>query len=153
MITQGLSFEEHTVGATYRTQARTVSEADICAFVNLCGFTEPLFYDMEYVARESVFKGRPAPGALTFALSEGLIIQTGLIHGTGMAYLGGEIRIVGPVLAGDTLSVSVTVADKRETKRTDRGIVTYRHQVTNQRGEVVLDAVVKRMIRRTDARG
>jgi len=153
MITQGLSFEEHTVGATYRTQARTVSEADICAFVNLCGFTEPLFYDMEYVARESVFKGRPAPGALTFALSEGLIIQTGLIHGTGMAYLGGEIRIAGPVLAGDTLSVSVTVADKRETKRTDRGIVTYRHQVTNQRGEVVLDAVVKRMIRRTDARG
>ncbi|MEK7371830.1 MAG: MaoC/PaaZ C-terminal domain-containing protein [candidate division NC10 bacterium] len=153
MITQGLSFEEHTVGATYRTQARTVSEADICAFVNLCGFTEPLFYDMEYVARESVFAGRPAPGALTFALSEGLIIQTGLIHGTGMAYLGGEIRIVGPVLAGDTLRVSVTVADKRETKRTDRGIVTYRHQVTNQRGEVVLDAVVKRMIRRTDARG
>lgn len=153
MITQGLSFEEHTVGATYRTQARTVSEADICAFVNLCGFTEPLFYDMEYVARESVFTGRPAPGALTFALSEGLIIQTGLIHGTGMAYLGGEIRIVGPVLAGDTLRVSVTVADKRETKRTDRGIVTYRHQVTNQRGEVVLDAVVKRMIRRTDARG
>jgi acyl dehydratase len=153
VITQGLSFEEHTVGATYRTQARTVSEADICAFVNLCGFTEPLFYDMEYVARESVFTGRPAPGALTFALSEGLIIQTGLIHGTGMAYLGGEIRIVGPVLAGDTLRVSVTVADKRETKRTDRGIVTYRHQVTNQRGEVVLDAVVKRMIRRTDARG
>lgn len=153
MITQGLSFEEHTVGATYRTQARTVSEADICAFVNLCGFTEPLFYDMEYVARESVFTGRPAPGALTFALSEGLIIQTGLIHGTGMAYLGGEIRIVGPVLAGDTLRVSVTVADKRETKRTERGIVTYRHQVTNQRGEVVLDAVVKRMIRRTDARG
>ena len=153
MMTQGLTFEEHAVGATYQTLARTVSEADICAFVNLCGFTEPLFYDMEYVARESVFKGRPAPGALTFALSEGLIIQTGLIHGTGMAYLGGEIRIVGPVLAGDTLRVSVTVADKRETKRTDRGIVTYRHQVTNQRGEVVLDAVVKRMIRRTDARG
>ena len=152
MITQGLSFEEHTVGATYRTQARTVSEADICAFVNLCGFTEPLFYDIEYVARESVFKGRPAPGALTFALSEGLIIQTGLIHGAGMACLGGEIRIVGPVLAGDTLRVSVTVADKRETKRTDRGIVTYRHQVTNQRGEVVLDAVVKRMIRRTGPR-
>ena len=153
MITQGLTFEEHTVGAAYRTLARTVSEADICAFVNLCGFTEPLFYDMEYVARESVFTGRLAPGALTFALAEGLIIQTGLIHGTGMAYLGGEIRIVGPVLAGDTLRVSVTVADKRETKKTDRGIVTYRHRVTNQRGEVVLEADIKRMIRRSGARG
>ena len=153
MMTQGLTFEEHAVGATYQTLARTVSEADICAFVNLCGFTEPLFYDMEYVARESVFTGRLAPGALTFALAEGLIIQTGLIHGTGMAYLGGEIRIVGPVLAGDTLRVSVTVADKRETKKTDRGIVTYRHRVTNQRGEVVLEADIKRMIRRSGARG
>ncbi|OGK80737.1 MAG: hypothetical protein A2X52_04445 [Candidatus Rokubacteria bacterium GWC2_70_16] len=152
-MTQGLTFEEHAVGATYQTLARTVSEADICAFVNLCGFTEPLFYDMEYVARESVFTGRLAPGALTFALAEGLIIQTGLIHGTGMAYLGGEIRIVGPVLAGDTLRVSVTVADKRETKKTDRGIVTYRHRVTNQRGEVVLEADIKRMIRRSGARG
>src|SRR3989304_5058165 len=152
MRQHGLTFEEPAIGQRFATLGRTVSETDIVTFVNLAGFTEPLFMDMEYVARESVFKGRPAPGALTFALSEGLIIQTGLIHGTGMAYLGGEIRIVGPVLAGDTLRVSVTVADKRETKRTDRGIVTYRHQVTNQRGEVVLDAVVKRMIRRTGPR-
>jgi acyl dehydratase len=149
MRTEGLTFEQHQVGATYHTLARTVAEADICAFVNLCGFTEPLFMDMEFVARESVFKGRPAPGAFTFALAEGLIIQTGLIHGTGMSYLGGEIRIVAPVLAGDTIRVAVVVTDKRETRKPDRGIVTYRHEVTNQRGELVLEAVVKRMIRRS----
>ncbi len=103
------------------------------------------------MARESVFKGRPAPGAMTFALSEGLIMQTGLIHGTGMSYLGGEIRIVLPVLEGDTLRVSVTITDKRETKKPDRGIVTYRHEVTNQRGEIVLEATVKRMIKRAEA--
>ena len=151
MNTQGLTYEEHVVGAVYRTLGRTVSEADICAFVNLCGFNESLFMDMEYVARESVFKGRPAPGAMTFALSEGLIMQTGLIHGTGMSYLGGEVRIVSPVLEGDTLHVSVTITDKRETKKPDRGIVTYRHEVTNQRGEVVLEATVKRMIKRRSA--
>src|SRR5690242_15860478 len=149
--TRGLTYEEHTVGAVYQTLGRTVSEADICAFVNLCGFNEPLFMDMEYVAKESVFKRRAAPGALTFSLSEGLIMQTGLIHGTGMSYLGGDIRIVSPVLEGDTLRVSVTIADKRETKKPDRGIVTYRHEVTNQRGEVVLEATVKRMIKRADA--
>ena len=151
MKTRGLPYEEHTVGATYQTLGRTVSEADICAFVNLCGFNEPLFMDMEYVATESVFKGRAAPGAMTFALSEGLIMQTGLIHGTGMSYLGGEIRIVSPVLEGDTLRVGVTITDKRETKKSDRGIVTYRHEVTNQRGEVVLEATVRRMIRRAAA--
>jgi acyl dehydratase len=151
MRTQGLTYEDHAVGATYETLARTVNDADLSAFVNLCGFNEPLFMDMEFVARESVFKGRPAPGAFTFCLSEGLVMQTGLIHGTGMSYLGSEIRIVAPVLEGDTLRVSVTITDKRETKKPDRGIVTYRHEVTNQRGELVLEATVKRMIKRMSA--
>ena len=151
MIDEGLDFEQHAVGAVYRTLARTVSETDIVTFVNLCGFTEPLFMDMEYVARESVFGRRAAPGALTFALSEGLIMQTGLIHGTGMAYLGGEIRVAAPVLEGDTIRVEIEVAEKRETKKPDRGIVTYRHRVLNQRGELVLEARVQRMIRRQSA--
>ncbi len=148
MIKQGLTFEEHVVGASYDTLGRTVSEADVCSFVNLCGFNEPLFMDMEYVAKESVFDGRVTPGAFTFCLSEGLIMQTGLIHGTGMSYLGSEIRIVAPVLAGDTLRVTVTITDKRETKKPDRGIVTYKHEVKNQRGELVLEAIVRRMIKR-----
>lgn len=151
MRQQGLTFEEHLIGAKYTTLARTVTETDIVNFVNLCGFNEPLFMDMEYVARESVFKGRPAPGALTFALSEGLVMQTGLIHGTGMAYLGGEIRVIAPVVAGDTIRVEVEVTEKRETKKPDRGIVTYQHRILNQRGEVVLEARVQRMIRRQQA--
>src|SRR5205085_1476355 len=73
MRTDGLDYDGHKVGAVYRTLARTVSETDIVNFVNLCGFVEPLFIDMEYVKRESVFARRAAPGALTFALSEGLI--------------------------------------------------------------------------------
>lgn len=151
MLKQGATFEEHEVGAVVRTLARTVSETDIVTFVNLCGFTEPLFMDMEYVARESVFGRRAAPGALTFALSEGLIMQTGLVHGTGMAWLGAEVRLVSPVLEGDTIRVEVEVVDKRETKKPDRGIVTYRHRVVNQRDEVVLEARVQRMIRRSAA--
>jgi acyl dehydratase len=148
MQSQGVTFEQHAVGARYQTLARTVSETDIVNFVNLCGFNEPLFMDMEYVKKASVFGRRAAPGALTFSLSEGLIMQTGLIHGTGMAYLGGDLKIVAPVLEGDTIHVEIEVVDKRETKKTDRGIVTYRHRVLNQRDEVVLEARVQRMIRR-----
>ena len=69
MRSQGLTFEAHTVGATFQTLGRTVSETDIVTFVNLCGFNEPLFMDMEYVARESVFTKRAAPGALTSVLA------------------------------------------------------------------------------------
>jgi acyl dehydratase len=119
--------------------------------VNLCGFNEPLFYDMEYVKRESVFGRRAAPGALTFALSEGLVMQTGLIHGTGMAWLGGEVRVSAPVLEGDTIRVEIEIVDKRQTKKVDRGIVTYRHRVLNQRDEVVLELTIQRMIRRKAA--
>lgn len=150
MLGQGLTWEESSIGAVYRTLARTVSEADIVSFVNLCGFIEPLFMDMEYVARESVYGRRAAPGALTFALSEGLVMQTGLIHGTGMAWLGGELRLVAPVLVGDTIRVEVEVVDKRETRKPDRGIVTYQHRILNQRGELVLEARVQRMIRRRE---
>jgi acyl dehydratase len=77
MIGEGLTYEQHAIGATYRTLNRTVSETDIVNFVNLCGFTEPLFMDMEYIARESLFKRRAAPGALTFALSEGSSCRRG----------------------------------------------------------------------------
>jgi len=148
MRNEGVTFEEHTIGAVYRTLARTVSETDIVSFVNLCGFNEPLFYDMEYVKHASVFGRRAAPGALTFALSEGLVMQTGLIHGTGMAWLGGDVRVTAPVLEGDTIRVEVEVLDKRETKKADRGIVTYHHRVLNQRDEVVLELTIQRMIRR-----
>jgi acyl dehydratase len=151
MRSQGVTYEEHTVGAVYRTLARTVSETDIVNFVNQCGFTEPLFMDMEYVKKESLFGRRAAPGALTFALSEGLVMQTGLIHGTGLAWLGGQLRVVSPVLEGDTIRVEVEVTDKRETKKPDRGIVTYRHRVLNQRDELVLEATVQRMILRKGA--
>jgi len=151
MQAHGLTWEAHDIGATYQTAGRTVSETDIVTFVNLCGFIEPIFLDMEYRARESMFTRRAAPGALTFALSEGLVIQTGLIHGTGMAYLGGDMRVVAPVLEGDTIRVEVEVTAKRETKRADRGIVTYTHRVTNQRGELVLEAKLSRMIRREKA--
>ena len=148
MIGQGVLFDDYKIGATYKTLGRTVSETDIVNFVNLGGFTEPLFMDMEYVAKESVFGRRAAPGVMTFALSEGLCMQTGLIHGTGMAWLGGEVKVVAPVLAGDTIYVEIEIVDKRETKKPDRGIVTYKHRVRNQRGETVMELTLQRMIKR-----
>jgi acyl dehydratase len=148
---RGLTFEQHEIGKTYRTLGRTVSETDIVTFVNLAGFTEPLFMDLEYIQRESVFKSRVAPGVLTFAIAEGLALQTGMFHGTGLALMHYDVRVAAPVLAGDTIHVEIEVADKRETKKPDRGIVTFRHRVVNQRGEPVMEATVTRMIKRLPA--
>jgi acyl dehydratase len=144
-------FEEFTVGARYRTFGRTVSDFEILQFATLAGFTEPLFMDLEYIRRESVFGSRVAPGVLTFALAEGLTLQTGILHGTGLALLSYDVRVLAPVLAGDTIAVEIEVADRRETRKPDRGVVTFRHRVTNQRGEAVMEATIARMIKRREA--
>ena len=68
MIGHGVYFDDYKVGATYQTLGRTISETDIVNFVNLGGFTEPLFMDMEYVKKESLFGTRMAPGAMTFTM-------------------------------------------------------------------------------------
>src|SRR5204863_7599992 len=115
---------------------------------NLGGFTEPVFMEMEYVAKESVFGRRAAPGVMTFALSEGLCMQTGLIHGTGMAWLGGEVKVVAPVLAGDTIYVEIEIVDKRDAKTPDRGIVKYKQRVMNQRGETDMELRLQGMHKR-----
>lgn len=96
MAASAVHFEEFQVGDRYRTLGRTVSDFEILQFVTLTGFTEPLFMDMEYIRRESVFKTRVAPGVLTFALAEGLTLQTGILHGTGLALLSYDVRILAP---------------------------------------------------------
>ena len=146
-----VDYEGFGVGDRYRTLGRTVSEYEILTFVTLTGFNEPLFMDLEYIRRESVFKTRVAPGVLTFALAEGLTLQTGILHGTGLALLDYSVRVVAPVLAGDTISVEIEVADKRETKKPDRGVVTFRHRVLNQREEAVMEATITRMVKRRQA--
>lgn len=148
MGSQAIHFEEFHVGDRHRTLGRTVSEYEILSFVTLAGFTEPLFMDLEYIRRESVFKARVAPGVLTFALAEGLTLQTGILHGTGLALLSYEVRVLAPVLADDTIRVEIEVVDKRATKRPDRGVVTFRHRVFNQRDEPVMEATIARMIKR-----
>ncbi|MGH7263651.1 MAG: MaoC/PaaZ C-terminal domain-containing protein [Candidatus Rokuibacteriota bacterium] len=144
-------YEGFGLGDRYRTLGRTISDYEILSFVTLTGFTEPLFMDMQYIQRESVFKTRVAPGVLTFAIAEGLTLQTGILHGTGLALLSYDVRVVGPVLAGDTVRVEIEVVDKRETRRADRGVVTFRHRVLNQRDEVVMEATIARMIKRAGA--
>jgi acyl dehydratase len=145
-------FEDYEIGAEYTTHARTITETDIVTFVNLFGFFEPLFIDMEFVQNQSLFGSRIAPGSFTFALSEGMAIQSGLVRG-GMALLGvQEMKIPAPLRCGDTVHVQVKVLAKRETSRLDRGVVTSEQQVINHKEDVLLQYTVNRMIRRRPAK-
>jgi acyl dehydratase len=150
MEPEGLFFEDFSPGKQFKTLKRTVTETDLVNFTTLCGFFESLFIDQTYVEAETSFGRRIAPGALSLAFAEGLTILSGILHHTGLAFLGLELEIKKPVFIGDTIGVEIEVIDRRETKKPDRGIVTFYHRVTNQEGEVVMEYRVKRMIRRQD---
>lgn len=142
----GIPFEGWTAGRRFRTIGRTISDADITNFVNATGMVEVLFTDREYLQAESVFKGRPAPGALVFSFAEGLLMQSVMQH-TGLAFLGAEIAVKGPCLADDTIHVLVEVMSARLTSRPDRGIVVARNIVFNQREEPVVEYTSTRMVK------
>ncbi len=148
MKNKGLHFEEFESGQTYLTDKRTITESDHVNFTTSFGFYEPLFMDQVYVTTQTPYKGRIVPGAMTFSIAEGLSILTGILHTTGLAFLGVELNVVKPVFIHDTLFVEITVLEKRETGKPDRGIVTFAHQVKNQNGELVMEYTIKRMLRR-----
>ena len=141
-------FEDYEIGAHFETKARTVTETDIVNFVNLFGFHESLFMDMNYVAEESLFDRRISPGSFTFALAEGLTVQSGMVKG-GMALIGIDgMKMLAPLPCGATVHVKVEILDKRKTSKPDRGIVTSLTQLIDHGGAVLLEYTVKRMIRR-----
>jgi acyl dehydratase len=148
MKTAGIHYEEFQAGSVIRTDRRTITEADHVNFTTSYGFFEPLFMDRGFVEAQTPYKARIIPGALTFSVAEGLTILSGILHGTGMAFLGVELKVLKPVFIGDTLRVEVEVTDKRETKKADRGIVTFVHRVLNQDDEPVMEYRVQRMIKR-----
>ena len=142
-------FEDFETGERFTTGGRTVTEFDVMTFVTLTGYMEPLFIDAEYIREKSGFGERIAPGLLTTAFADALIAQTGVLHGTGMALLGIEgLKMKAPVKVGDTIRVEVEITEKRETSKPDRGVVTSRQIVRNQRGETVVEYTVSRFIRR-----
>src|SRR5438445_8605119 len=145
---KGITFEGFHAGDRFTTGRRTVTEHDILQFVGLVGLTEPLFLDMEYIRNESLYGERIAPGSLTFGMAEGLTVQTGIIHGTGLAFVGTDrMKLFGPVKVNDTIQVDIEVLDTKPVPARGGGIVRYRHWVKNQRGETVMEYDVVRLIR------
>jgi acyl dehydratase len=137
LLGHGMYWQDMPVGAKFKTYGRTITETDIVNFISCTGFLEVLFTDMEFVREHSAIKGRLAPGALVYALGEGLTML-GTIQGTGLAFLGMELDVKGPTFAGDTIHVQIEVIEQRPASKGGRGLVRTRNNIINQKGETVL---------------
>ncbi len=147
----GLYWEEWEVGRTFKSAARTVTEADLVIYSGLSGDYNPLHTDEEY-CKTTDFGTRIAHGPLIYAIAAGLIFQMHLYDDTLIAFLGFDnLRFTKPVKPGDTIHARLEVTERRETSRPDRGVMKRQLQVVNQRGEVVLDAIQAFLVKRRPA--
>jgi len=135
---RGKTFDEFKVGDEFYTASRTITEADVVNFAGLSGDFNPLHTDETFM-QNSPFGTRIAHGVLSLAIATGLANQLGIFEGTTVAVLEMVTRFTGAVKFGDTIGLVLKIADKKETKRPDKGIATVEIKLLNQRSESVME--------------
>ena len=140
---QGAFWQDLSVGQKFRTFRRTITETDLVNFIAVTGMLEAIFIDAEYEG--GAMKGRPVPGALTYTLIEGFILQS-LIQGTGLAMLELQQTIHAPVVVGDTIWATVEVTGIKPTSKSGRAVVDSIIEVFNQGGEKVMTYTARRLL-------
>ena len=148
----GRYFDEWTVGDRLEHEIRrTVTETDNLLFSVMTHNPQPLHIDVE-AARASEFGQILVNGTFTFALMIGLTISDTTL-GTLVANLGyDQLAMPKPVFIGDTMRAATEVAELRESRsRPNAGIVVFRHELLNQRNEVVCRCLRTALISRKAA--
>lgn len=122
------------------TISKTITDADVALYAGLVGDWNPVHVDEEF-AKESIFGKRVAHGMLSAGLISA-VIGTDL-PGINSIYLGQELKFVGPVFIGDTVTAEAEIIKLRD----DKKIVTMKTTVRNQKGEAVIEgeAVIKKV--------
>jgi acyl dehydratase len=134
----GRHFDEWNVGDRLEHEIRrTVTETDNLLFSVMTHNPQPLHIDLE-AAKASEFGQILVNGTFTFALMIGLTIADTTL-GTLVANLGYDKLVMPkPVFIGDTMRATTEVTELRESKsRPNAGIVTFTHELINQRDEIV----------------
>jgi len=134
----GLWFDELAVGQRFEHAIRrTVTETDNLLFTTLSHNPAQLHLDAEYM-KNSEYGQVLVNSCFTLSLMVGVSVGDTTL-GTAVANLGwDEVRFPKPVFVGDTLNIVTEVVELRGSKsRPDAGIVTFRHEAYNQRGELV----------------
>ena len=133
---RGRYFEEFEVGKQLITAGRTITESDIVTFAGLAGDYNRIHVDAEY-ASAGEFGQRVAHGLLVVSIATGLIVQTGIMEGTILAFRELEWKFSLPVFIGDTIKAKIEVKETKSLPRLGGGSVTAKVSVLNQKDQVV----------------
>src|SRR5688500_9560131 len=99
----------YEIGQT-ASRTRTITDADVRAFAQISGDTNPIHLDDSYAA-QSKFERRIVHGMLTASLISAILGND--FPGTGSIYLGQDIKFKAPVFIGDTITAAVELIKYR----------------------------------------
>ncbi len=116
-------------------------------FAGVSGDFNPLHTDEEF-DKSTPFEGRIAHGVLALAIATGQANQIGIFEGTTVALMMQTVKYTGAVKFGDTIHLELKVAEKKETSKTDRGVVVFDASVLNQQGRPVIEGQWTLMMKR-----
>ena len=133
---RGKHFEEFEIGQKLITSARTITEADIVNFAGVTGDFNQIHIDAVYAAQDT-FGQRIAHGLLIQSIAIGLVVQTGVIEGTTLAFRELTAKMSLPVLIGETIHVVGEVVDTKAFRRLGGGNVSIKYSVINNDGKTV----------------
>ncbi|HEV7433783.1 MAG TPA: MaoC family dehydratase [Pseudorhizobium sp.] len=145
----GRCFEDWSVGdRIVHDIRRTVTETDNLLFSAMTHNPQPLHLDVE-AAKASEFGQIVVNGTFTFSLMVGLSVSDTTL-GTLVANLGYDKLIMPkPVFIGDTMRAETEVVEVKESRsRPNAGIVTFRHELINQRSEIVCQCLRSALVHR-----
>lgn len=131
-------FEDFAEGQEYPFGPHTVTRAEIIAFAS--EYDPQPFHLDERAAAETMLGGLAASGWHTCALFMRMMALSWLNASASMGSPGiDSLKWRRPVRPGDVLSGrSVVLGVRPSGSRDDRGFVKFRHEVANERGEVVM---------------
>lgn len=113
---------------------KTVTETDAYLFAGVTGDFYPLHVD-EAFAKTTRFKTRIVHGALLVGFVSTVMARiNGHLPPPGGVSYRYDVKFVGPVLFGDTITTTLTVCEKNP----DRNEIIFDALCTNQKGDAVL---------------
>ena len=150
----GLYFEEFEVGQVFEHAiTRTVTEMDNVLFSSLTYNPQPLHIDRDFASRTE-WKQPLVNSLFTLGLMIGVSVHETTL-GTTIGNLGmTDVKFPKPVFHGDTLKMRSEIVSKRESKsRPEAGIVEFKHQAYNQRGELVAECTRQAFMHKKPSEG
>jgi 3-hydroxybutyryl-CoA dehydratase len=113
---QMLYFEDLTIGLT-ETLRKTIDSSDVVGFAEVTGDRNPIHLS-EHFAAQTPFGTRIAHGLYTASLISAVLGTR--LPGPGAVYISQTLNFRAPVKIGDTVDVTVTVAELMPEKRRAR---------------------------------